>query len=86
MTVSNPADITYTILAPGSTIIPVSMAAPTVTSTDSACTLTTVLERHTIGWNNYEDPGNQLAWITNFDSGSKSFDIATANNGIAGLS
>ena len=50
------ADITYTILAPGTTPVPTSVTSPLVT-VDSGCTVTTMLQIDTTGsgvWEDYE--------------------------------
>ena len=50
------ADVTYTILAPGSTPVPTSVTPPSVT-VDLGCTVTTMVQIDTSGsgaWENYE--------------------------------
>ena len=89
MVIATKADITYTVLAPSSTVVNTAVTVPAITSMSVVtCTASPHLEVWDgSAWQNYETMGaSQPTWIANFDAAAKTFDIASADSSLAGQS
>ena len=87
MTVDATSDVSYLILASGSTVVDTAVTAPAMpTMSVATCTATLTLEVHDGSmWTNYETMGaSQPAWIANFNASTKAFNVSSADKTLAG--
>ena len=78
--------VTYTVLAPGSTLVTSSVTPPSVTA-DAGCLVAKILQIDTTGsevWEDYESTSFTQAWIINFNAVTKAFDIFSGDSSLAG--